>query len=457
VDFSRTCKRLAAVAAVVTFSAFQVEVPSPTSLVGGPEVGRGALTAAEALQVAQVEVDRAARSDLSNGWSPDARVTEALPVYVDGRSSLAYWECSVVDGRGDAGYVLVNADRTDLLVAECSAEAPSLHHYYAGRLGDRDFKVLRYDWFRSAAVTVDYDGATGRGRVLASRGMGEDPEEVAAAASTFRAAVAAVGCNPYLTPEAVADAYAELDAEAPGLRLGLVDQALARDKYRDITTRLQHTFPSGWHTPKWCQFKKSNGYYIGCGPVAWAITYAYWRAFKGKSRLFDGVDVTTMSQEWHSDDGVVRDCIVSLNHVCETSEQKYKGYKVGYTPPWNMEKGVQYGRNRGYGSTSHGRFHDDEFDKFDSIKNHIDADKPVILLIRDAGFGIPNHYVVIEEGCKRQKHSAGKWRNRDVKYLVNYGFGDNDGNGRKWIYVREVGINDHKVYTATSAFKVNVQ
>lgn len=449
-------RSLVVLVALLFVGGMRVELPTPAQVFGGKAVGEGTLSAHEAVEVARREIADGTRGEGIAGWSESARVAEARPVYADGRDGVAYWECAVEDGGRGAGYVLVNADRTDLIVPESSAELPPLHRSYRDELGHENFEVVRYDWFRSVAVRPADAGSGGRGTVLASRGMGEDPRAVSEMARAFRTAFETVGCQPHLDPALLREHYAEVDGDRPGTILGLVDRAFAAGASRNVTASLKHVFPSGWHTPKWRQFVKSNGHAIGCGPVAWAVVYGYWRAFKGKDKLFDGVDVKTMDRAKHSDDGKVRDCIWALAQYCDTKDRSYKKVKVGYTPPGQMKDGLKYARRYGYHRSTVRRHRSNEFDKFDEIRKELDADRPVILLLRDSGFGIPNHYVVIEAGSKRQRKIAGKWRNRDVKYLVNFCWGDREGNGRKWVYVREKGINDHKVHSATSAFLIDL-
>ena len=425
-------KRVVALLIVVFLCTCQIELPHPSRYIGSSCIDDD-----EAKVIAQAEVDR-------GGWPAGARVSKALPVYIDGVKAVSYWECKVQSESESAGYVLVNANRTDLVIPESSTDGLTLHDYYQGRIKASEFRVVRYDWFRNAAISSDNE-------IIASQGMGENPAKERKA---YLALLEQRGNNPIHLAGDVDTYYSELDADRGGMQIGLVEKAWAKTKYRDIKASLKHTFKSGWHTPQWAQFKKSNGHAIGCGPVAWAIVYAYWRTFKGKTKLFGGNSVAEMSYVKHSDDSHVKTCIERLAKLCKTSDQKYQGHKVGYTPPGRMELGIKYAKECGYKNSSHGRWRGTEFKKFDRVKSFLDADKPVILLIKDSGFGIPNHYVIIEEAVKRQRKKLRSWKDRDVKYLVNYGWGPDK---RKWIYVREKGINDHKHYTACSAFRVNVQ
>lgn len=231
------------------------------------------------------------------------------------------------------------------------------------------------------------------------------------------------------------------------------------DEYREIRAELKHTFPKGWHTPSWSQIHMLSDHPIGCGPTAWGIVYGYWSAFKGKNNLFDGYDVHTNYSRTPSRNSTVA---AALGEISNDTETNYGGEamakRFGLTWPKHMCKGIEYAKRKGYSSARCTRIRDDEFDKFDQIKRYIDADKPVILLIKESDRrGIPNHYVVIEAAVKKQKKVMGKWRDRDVKYLVNFGHGPYGTNKRDWIYVREKGRNIHKIWTAASAFLIDIE
>ena len=230
-------------------------------------------------------------------------------------------------------------------------------------------------------------------------------------------------------------------------------------KYREIRAELKHTFPNGWHTPNWTQAEMLSGHPIGCAPTAWGIVYGYWRAFKGKNNLFGGYDVLHNYTPQHSS---VQQIATVVGQISNDTETNYggeaRGDRFGLTWPKHMWKGKEYAKREGYSSARCTRIRDDEFDKFDLIKHHLDADNPVILLIKESDHrGIPNHYVVIEAAVKKQKKVWGKWRDRDVKYLVNFGHGPYATNKRDWIYVREKGKNTHKIWTSASAFLIDIE
>jgi len=421
-----------------------------------------------AMEIAQKEVESCANTLQNDKWTLESTVVEAFPIFIDGIEGVSYYECKVMTNGVDAGYVLVNVNKTDLLIPESSPEGLTLTECYKEQLGRDDFIVFRYDWFRSVAVQKYSCSSNPRGEILASMGFGDtansdQPEKTPILKKdspidvfeNFRTAVLAKGCFPIYSNAELQEYYSEFQ---PGeYTIGWGNTAWAA-KYREIKAELTHTFPCGWHTPQWSQFRV-RGYPIGCGNTAWAIVYAYWAAFKGKTRLFDGLNVRDHDRCCQECNEKIKNCMRDCNRHCETRDVKVGSKKWGRTMPENMSDGIMYAKNKGYMQSSCGRDRGTEFSKFDKVKNHLRADKPAILLINHEGIGIPYHYVVIEAAVKKQKRVAGNWSNRDVKYLVNFGLcaSYNDDNnkeqkGRRWIYVREYGVNTHKVYSAFSVF-----
>jgi hypothetical protein len=415
---------------------------------GGPQTW---LDDKEAMLIAQGEVDL--MSSGSNGdWPMGAQVTKAFPVFIPGLTLPSYYECKVTDPKGlDTGYVLVNVDRTDLLIPEATNEGLTVTERYREHLRDRDFQVMRMDWIRSAAVkpgVTDVGGRDVKGAVLSTEGFYVDsdggrrdaaPDELL---RDFSKAYEESLCFPYYDRIALDEYYLELEDE---IELAKTAGArVARGRTRTLSAALANTFSSsGWHTPAWRQFNKPNGYAIGCGNTAWAIVFGYFKQFHGKSRLFDGVNVDTSSMS-----ETIRDCMRRCAVLCGTWDVADQGL----TWPWKMTRGIGYAKEKGFSRSSCSRKRGTEYSKFDTVYNHLRGNKPGIILIHSDGVGVPNHYIVIEAGKKTQKRVLRKWRNRDVKYLCNFGW----GRTRKWIYVRDWGVNQNRVYSAFSIFLPNV-
>ncbi|MBN1482924.1 hypothetical protein EH223_13400 [candidate division KSB1 bacterium] len=429
-----------------------------------------------AILIAQQEVLSSADISENDKWTTESKVVEAFPIHIDGIEGISYYECKVMTNDQDAGYVLVNINMTDLLIPESVTEGITLTESYRKRIGHEDFIIFRYDWFSNVAVHHPDNLSKSSSKILASTGFDDivthsQPQKLTSYIGgsqdnfkTFRDSVKSRECFPIYTSNEIKEYYSFLKSEQQIEKLnrheiGWVKNAWA-GKYREIKASLRNTFPCGWHTPQWHQFKKGNGYNIGCGNTAWAIVYAYWKAFKGKDRLFNGYDVMNNCSPSNTYDRPISDCMKWCAKYCMTYDfvwkvGSYKGEKNGFTKPSEMSRGIEYAKKLGYNGTSCRRYQGDEINKFNEVKKYLDADKPVILLIHSSGKGVADHYVVIEEAVKKQKQviRGGRWRNRDVKYLVNNG----DGRTRKWIYVMEVGRNTHENYSAFSAYLINVQ
>jgi hypothetical protein len=406
------------------------------------------LDAEEALQVAQNEVDSMA-SGSDNDWPVGAKAVKGFPVYTPGQELPSYYECKIVDPRGhSAGYVLVNVDRSDLLVPEAAVEGLTITEQYRERLKSKKLQVVRFDWLRNVAVASgDADLSRGgvRSGILDAMGFSADagerdpttPQE--RLLTDYMDAYEEVRCFPFYDLESLDEYYTEMEEE-----IDTIKSRGTRARWRTISASLNGTFSSSrWHTPAWQQFDKPNGHAIGCGNTAWAIALAYFKQFHGKTDLFNGINVNTriMSEE-------IKDCMRRCAVLCDTWDVADQGL----TWPWKMTRGIGYAVEKGYATSSCSRERGSEYSKFDRVYNHLLANKPGILLIHHDGIGGADHYIVIEAGKKTQKKKYRRWRNRDVKYFCNFGWGGT----RKWICVRDWGRNQNRVYSSFSVFLPNV-
>ena len=224
-----------------------------------------------------------------------------------------------------------------------------------------------------------------------------------------------------------------------GLYAGTADAG----RYRTIEAKLNHT------TPRWHQTIKSSGHPVGCGNAAWAMVYGYWKQHRGKSRLLEGV---SMPHSQSDNDTALAAAMQEIAGYTQTTYGSYQGNKYGRTTPSNMCRGKRYGERRGYNVTCE-RIRGTEFNKFDRVRSWINAGKPVIILTNDPSHAFSSlHYPVIEQARKKQKRVAGKWRDRDVSYFINKGNG-----GDEWIWVREVGRNDHPHTGSFSMFLIDIR
>lgn len=219
--------------------------------------------------------------------------------------------------------------------------------------------------------------------------------------------------------------------------------------HRTIKAELSHRLDSDHITPRWYQPLIDDYHPIGCGNVAWAITLSYWHKHKGKSSLFSDPNISSKDNNFPE----VRQTMNKLAQYTETDFGQAGSAVYGRTWPKNMCKGVKFAKDKGYAGTRCLRIRGTEFNKFNQIANYLRQDKPVILTIKAKGRGIIlDHMVVIEKAHKIQEKVGSHWRDREVKYLVNYGW----GKASKWISVRQKGINKGKLHSAGSAFLIDV-
>ena len=399
-----------------------------------------------AMEIAQKEVDYRINFSKKSQWTLKSKVVDAFPIFMDGIESVCYYECKIITNGLDAGYILVNVNQTDLLISESSQEGITLTEKYRAKLGRDDFMLLRYDWFRSAAVEKQSGVLNSHGKVLASIGLEEtaNPENVI---DNYRDAVLAEGCIPVYSKKEIEDYYQNL--QSSGYTLNWGNNAWAGGDYRDITAELKNKCWCNrnnecFYTPRWQQFAKSNGHAIGCGNTAWAIVYGYWAKCKNYNRLFDG-DV--------GDGEKIKQCMSDCARYTGTTDVTWQGKKMGRTSPEKMDEGIRYAKSKGYTGSTVRRERGSEYNKFDDAKRYLDGDKPFIMLVAYTTQIFPDHYVVVEKGTKRQKRVLRKWRDRDVFYTVNLGTGDDS----KEIWVREYGVNRHKHYAAYSYFLIDLK
>lgn len=397
-----------------------------------------------AMKIAQQEVDFRVKYPNNSGWSVHSKVVDAFPLLIDGIRGVSYYECKIKTNDQDAGYILVNVNKTDLLISESTQNGKTLTERYREQLDRDEFIVFRYDWFRSTAVERQNNKLANTEKILSSIGF-EGIKTPKVAINKFRVSVLAKGCFPVYSQEELKDYYDNLHIEqTKGYVIGWGKNAWAGN-YRNKSAELKHYWEGQHHTPLWGQFNKSNGHYIGCGPAAWAIIYGYWDKLKGKSRLF--------ADNWND----IKNCMTACAKYTGTRDVYENSKKWGFTPPSNMNKGIRYAHKKGYPNSTCIRVREtNEFKKFDKIYSYIKADKPCILLLNGTGFGFPNHYVVVEKATKRQKYikvGKNRWDDRDVYYTVNLGSKETS----KEIWTREMGRNDHKHYSTFDVYLIDVK
>lgn len=359
-------------------------------------------TADQAMAIAAQEISITSSSAMQNSWKADAIVTRALPLFLDGIADVSYWECKVVQNGSDAGFIIVNANQTDIILPESCPSGPTPTEEFAAAMPISGKKIFRYGPEEYIAV----DLATNK--VVAEMNMAHNAQSTGKPGvvivtqpidfasfpgiADFRKAVISAGCYPSYTIDQLKTAYADI---------GLAKQAITPT--REVYLKNYLSFPSTsstkkYYTPTWYQIKIGDGYAIGCANTAWAIVYGYWRQFKGKDQLFDGYALSSQYVWlWGSKDQAVAQCMKDCFCYCKTT-----GICLNHnalTLPFDLPKGIQYAESKGYvnGSYCHRHEHRDVLKNFDCVFNEISNDRPVILLIAEGSFGpVPDHYVVIE-------------------------------------------------------------
>lgn len=214
------------------------------------------------------------------------------------------------------------------------------------------------------------------------------------------------------------------------------------DKYRTQSASLPH------ETPLWGQTLKASGHPVGCGNAAWAIVLGYWKQYRGKIKLLEGI---SMPHSQTRNDRELAKHMEEIANVLGSTYGTYQGKKWGRTTPGKMEKICKYITKRGY-RCSIKRVRGTEYSKFRKVRDALNQNRPVLLLINDPAKAFSSlHYVVIEKAELKQKRVLGKWKDRDVRYYANMGNGT-----RKWLWVREYGRNTHKHTGSFSMFFLDI-
>jgi hypothetical protein len=220
-----------------------------------------------------------------------------------------------------------------------------------------------------------------------------------------------------------------------------VEQVWA-DQYRTQSASLPH------QTPLWWQTYKASGHPVGCGASAWAIVFGYWKQYRGKTNLLEGI---SMPHSQTRDDRDLAKHMEEIASLMGSTYGTYQGKKWGRSTPGNMEKAKKYVTRRGY-RCSIQRVRGTEYNKFRKVRDALRQNRPVILLINNPVKAFSSlHYVIIEKAELKQKRVLRKWRDRDVRYYVNMA-----NNSHKWIWVRELGINQHKRTGSFSMFILDI-
>lgn len=385
-------------------------------------------------------------------WTENSEITKLYPIYIAGTDEVVYYECKVETEGKDSGYILVCVTEHDILIPETAEEGITLTEEYRNALDTDNFRVLRYDWFTSAAESVEITRSTETGHLLASIGIFANELVINETTRNTNVTIYSELRNKYAEKVINNGAIPPYLSEDIKGYYSEKEQTRGKPDYKkERTAKLKN------QTIKWNQSKNPNGYPAGCGNTAWAIVYAYWQQFKGKDQLF--VDVSGDSLELKKYNGygycqLKPDITIEKNYIYNAQWELFAhtnsinilrwGFnslwsfnppveiKNGLTWPSDMNKGMKYGKNRGYSMSLGWRnYGSDGWRKTTNfIYDSINADKPAILLIATSGL-IASHYVVIEEITERYWAKTGE--PIEVKLRANWGGTDN-GSRCKTIY-----------------------
>jgi hypothetical protein len=406
----------------------------------------GGMSEELAIGVASAElVDKAGVTE-RDAWTYESTISEAYPIYRPGSDTVAYYDCKVVTGGQDAGSILVNVDESDLIIPEALPSGKTVSEQYAELLGDWDFRVVRYDWLRTAAVGPD-------GKMRAKRGFLDDATAQQQMAAMERANTER-GAFPLYDRSMIKAYYRDMRAamgeQAPAGDIGVAEQAASdwRTDYAELANSV-----SGRHTPSWRQIYLNDAdRFVGCGPTAWATLYAYWRQFHSAIELFEGIDVSRFWTRSPGTDPEIEEVLRELSADTNTYRKTVDGTNEGWTDIDDMCGASAYGTRRGYASTCR-KDMGTEWDKFWLAHAQLGANHPVILHMGATDDDlIPNHFAVIEAAQKGQIKYLWTWHNRYVRYLINFGGGDSS----RWVYVRDWGQNDQAVYASHSMYRLDM-
>jgi len=412
----------------------------------------------KALTTASLELDYLLSEDpVGTMWDLGSYITDAYPVYLPGYEEPSYFECKVMYNSQDAGYILVNIDKTDVPVAEYRVEGKTHFELFEQSLGHSHFKTIRIDWIQWLAMDND--------KIIASQGfessssdglikklpIQNDNSYEYSVYDTLKQMIDSTECVPLFSKEYLDYVY-QNNPDLTGLNKatgkGPTDHAKLKNKFSSIN----------WRTAAWNQGENAEGNKVGCGPVAWAIVFSYWHQFHNKPNLFDNVDLNgKVPNEIHSYCSQLgrksSEVTNSINRIARLTDT-WQTENWGWTTRGNMENGIDYASEKGYSYSFNTTDNGGDKSTYYTIRDAISRDKPAILSIhvnrkdRRPEEGLPNHWVVVEETkChKHKKPISGNYYTRWIEYYINLGWGKSSGG--VWIRVYDFG-KDQKERTSS--------
>ena len=421
-----------------------------------------------AIAIATSHIQEWASSSNDDLWTDNTFVLEAYPIYIDGIDGISYYECKVVLGDLDAGYILVNVNQTDLLIAEYSMDGiTDTERFTQGASRSvEDMKIYRYNWFEMAAEVVG-DGSS-RGRLLAVRGFdgtgeiklfpdgsrSDEMNRVDSLRGKLREKNSAAGCASYVSKERIFSHYnkpAQYNAFAAD-SLGVnearyIDTAVTGRTHESRWTgdELNGVHPSGWHLPNWDQvYVDIDGVLCptGCAPLALTMCYVYHHWFNHKVHLWSRFT----SYYAASDHPLI------LSKTLAIGKDVNAYYSSSNTIVYldDMDGSDAFGDRVGYNCKTDYDEKSDWNKGMDGLEK-IKKEEPFIVLFDSdytgSGDEIVDHYAAVEAVKYQEKKYKilwwwSSWKNDQMWYLVNFGYHKSK---RAWICVDDNYKNNVKV------------
>jgi hypothetical protein len=405
-----------------------------TKTIDGNDLGRldSNLDYQAARELAQLQIDTIILDPTNDAWTDKSVISGSTPLFLAGIEEPSYYEFKVTTDGRDSGYVLVNINRSDLLVPQMSTDGTTVSEQLQVAAGSKNVTIYRYNYrdyvaesnaTRSLGQPVAIRGYAGVKSLTGTRSSGFDSENYRESKKRFSTAVREEGCNPQYSRTTLDAYYADLDR-----------QTRAPETIKSKTVYLKNIFVTGTgkRTADYTQPLLPNGVNVtGCGPTAWSIVYAYWFRFKGKTNLFNGTTENLPEVQYGDDTGIVRDVQDEIGKIV----RRY--YVSGGTAvhPDDMPRGERYGQRYGYSTSSHQQWAYSIWDHHPAasfVYKEISGDRPVICTmdLDSSIFEImPDHYLVVEAIKKKYVKESGDIK--EARLLLNYGWGSYP---REWIY-----------------------
>ena len=368
---------------------------------------------------ASVRLEEMKISQSAESWTDETKISEQFSLFTPGIQGISYYEYKVKTGNKDAGYIVVSKTEMDIEIPEISTEGITLTEEFRQKTGKNDIKIIRYNWTDSACLDIQTNSLIALKNTNGIIGVTNTNSTQLNTIYNeinwkYEIEVLKNKQLPHLNGDALRKYYAQSNKN---LLIERLNGSVPVTKIED-TVYLRNNFSNSSRTPDWRQVDIDGGALhnraTGCGAVAWAITLGYWSAFKGKTNLFNGLNIKEQYQYYYSykaNSPKIHNGIMALRN--DLASWNAIDMATG-TWPVNMPRVSRYINRQQYGNSVR---HTNAGD-FNGIWNEINADRPVVMLINAVSFIVPDHYVVVEGVSKKY------WSNTNAiisqGFLVNY-------------------------------------